>query len=188
MNKSFKITLVICFTICLFLLGQRRAFADNWYIIDSKYCTLYLADDVDKTRLYNKAYSSGDFLFGNFFSSRPPYTDTGLVKAFDNLCVKAQTILDMYPANMKVDVKIFKNQRQLNDALNSIGGQPNHEGELISYYVDNYKTIYTSEQHISKYVIAHEFGHVVSEHYFKKEIPYQIQELLAQEVELHIDD
>ena len=178
---AFLITVCMAGSVCLAEEGLQT--------IKGKYCTILLDPDVSPERINRNMGSTaldGIPIFGLFASDK--YSDESLVEKFDAIYIKAQKILDMYPPNVRVKIRIYKNQSQLNELLSKINGQQNHPGRLISYYIHDYGTIYTTEGSISKKIIAHEMGHVITEHYFTAKIPAQIQELMAQYVEMHIDN
>jgi hypothetical protein len=166
-----------------------RAYEGEPYYIDGQNLRIVIYPDVNKKRVFQKIASSGGSLFGGLFGTSKEYSDFALAREFDNIYAKAQRILDMYP-KVKFDIRIYKTQSQLNDNLKMVAVKPNHDmsRELISYYIHPYKTVYTSEQTISYNIIAHEFGHVITENYFATKIPYQVAELMSQHVEEHIND
>jgi len=189
-NKK-GIAITFCLAACCLLpagvcMGQETAHDPNLQYIDGKYVRLVIGADVNKEKVFRRMASSGDSLFGLFGSSKP-YTDSAFADEFDALFLKACRVLDMYPRNVKIDIRILKNQKQLNDNLVRLGKKIDGQ-ELVSYYIHALKTVYTSESTIARGIMAHELGHVITEHYFITKVPYQVGELMAQHVESSIDD
>jgi hypothetical protein len=189
MRRFIYIIVFFSFSFCLLSAPFSYAQEGEPYYLDGQNLRVVIYPDVNKERVFRKIASSGGSLFGGLFGSSRQYSDYALVREFEDIYVKAQRILDMYP-QVKFDIRIYKNQKQLNENLRRSAAKPNHDmsGELISYYIHAYKIVYTSEQTISRGIIAHEFGHVITENYFTTKIPYQIGELMSQHVEAHIDD
>ncbi len=180
---------IFVFGFIFLLAGACYCQEGEWKTIKSNYTIILLHPDVDEDYVINSMknnYSSSFPILGILTAGRD-YSATTIQDDFDKIYVKAQKILDMYPQNVFVKIKIFQNQRQLIACLSSILG---HESDtnMISYYAPDYGTIYTSEDAISPQIIAHEMGHFISENYFSAKIPKQIQELLAQYVETHLND
>ncbi|MFA6321186.1 MAG: hypothetical protein WCY36_04940 [Candidatus Omnitrophota bacterium] len=105
----------------------------------------------------------------------------------DALFRHAQAILDMRPANIHVNIKIFKTRAEVEGEYLKIfnSAKPSAE-DLKAFYVNKYNTIYTSEEDISDSVVAHEMGHAIIDHYFAVIPPEKIRELLASYVDLHL--
>ncbi len=160
---------------------------EEWMKIESKYCTIFCHPDVNlgrvnrkiRIRFYDLDCSRN---FANYESE-----EKQLAEKFDCIFQKAEKILDMYPRKIHLMVKIFKNQAQLDRAYKKTFGQEN-DTQRISYYVHKYTTIYTTQSAIRQGVLAHEIGHAVSDHYFLILPPVKIKELLAQYVEIHLEE
>jgi hypothetical protein len=60
--------------------------------------------------------------------------------------------------------------------------------DYISFYSRRDNLVYLSVRDADLHVVAHEFGHVVVEHYFNRAPPVQMHEVMAQYVESHITD
>ncbi|MDP8265852.1 MAG: hypothetical protein P9M07_02765 [Candidatus Aceula meridiana] len=100
---------------------------------------------------------------------------------------KVMSILDMRPPEMKISVKIFKNQNELDNFYYSLFHSSNTR-RIISFYIHSHKTIYTTERAISSELIAHEMAHAVLRHYFRVRPPTNVDELMAQYAETHLHD
>ena len=162
---------------------------EGWGVIESKYCTILCHPEVDikrvnkkiRIRFYDIELDKG------FYSSNDDCLEQKLAEKFDRIFIKAEKILDMYPRRIHLKVKIYKGQSQLDEEYALVFNQPNKE-RRISYYVHKYTTIYTTERVIREGVLAHEMGHAISDHYFVIPPPERIKELMAQYVEMHLDD
>ncbi|NQT95278.1 MAG: hypothetical protein HQ572_02400 [Candidatus Omnitrophica bacterium] len=190
MKTRKSVFLLIIYFFTFFVCRIAYSEDSDWKAIQGRYFTVLLAPGVDAKYIYRniRASSYEGFIFGGLFSGSSEYSDEALAAEFDKMFVKVEKVLDMYPQEVNINIKIYKTHAQLSENLKNIGGRKNHDGRLLSYYIDIYKTIYTSKENISRKVIAHEIGHVISERYFYAKVPNQIQELLAQYAEIHIDD
>ena len=156
-----------------------------WIEMKSAYFNIYYKPDTNLKRLYSK-------LNGRGFSValKPPVsTLTGfeakIAYRFDMIFARAKEILDMYPSDTHINIKIFKNRK---DVYNEFCRLTRSGDECLSFYVYAYNTIYTSEQDISDSLIAHEIGHALVDNYFSTTPPEKVGEILAQNVDLHLDD
>lgn len=102
----------------------------------------------------------------------------------DKLFNRVKEILNMYPKIQKVSIKIFKNRSELNEEYLKIFGK---QGDLSSFYIDKYNTIYTSESDITDSVMIHEMAHVIVDSYFSVIPPESVGEILASYVDVHLE-
>lgn len=163
--------------------------SEAWRTIESRYCTILCHPDVDVEKINNKIKIR--FYDISLDRSRYPLkkrsAEEQLAEKFDRIFQKVEKILDMFPRKIHLTVKVYRNQAQLDDAYAQTFGYADGK-ERISYYVHKYTTIYTTQQAISQKVLAHEMGHAVTDHYFLILPPEKIKELLAQYVEIHLED
>ncbi len=183
---------------CLLLLGRNYIFGQNgdrgeqisqgegaWLEVKSAYFNIYYRPDANLKRIYSK-------LNGRGFSvtSTPPASTLSGFEAkvayrFDMLFARAKEILGMYPADVRVNVKIFKSRK---DVYNEFCRLTRSGDECQSFYIYTFNTIYTSEQDISDSIMAHEMGHALVDNYFSTTPPERVGEILAQNVDQHLDD
>lgn len=199
--RKIKIVLILLFIVSSFQF-QARALAEDpaaWAegptmptgewgrIIESRCCTILCGPDVDIFELNRKIKSSSyDILLGGSRYLRENRSvEEQLAEKFDAIFRRVEKILDMYPRRIHLTVKIYKDQSQLDNSYAQTFGAID-EKERISYYIHKYTTIYTTEQVISKGILAHEMGHAVVDHYFLILPPEKIKELLSQVVEIHL--
>jgi hypothetical protein len=163
-----------------------RAKEDGWSSIESAYFTIYYRPDANLKRIFGRINTR------SFSVAHKPATDTlssglesKLAYRFDTMLCRVREILDMYPPSMHIVVRIFKNRKEVNSEYCRL----THFGdECRSFYIYSYNTIYTSEQDISDSIIAHEMAHALLDHYFSATPPEKVAEILAQNVDLHLDD
>ena len=158
---------------------------DGWSTIESKYFTIYLEAGVDAKRVQRRL---NDRMFYTYPAHRPDKSagnEEKIAYRMDTLLERVKDILGIYPASMRVQIKIFKTRRELNDEFARIVAR---RQEIKSFYVHKYETIYASEADINDSIIAHEMGHAVVDHYFMVIPPEKFAEMLASYVDLHLDD
>lgn len=184
---------------CFLFLGRSYLFGQNnskvveipsekegaWLQVKSAYFNIYYKPDTNLKRLYAR-------LNGRDFSVaiKPPASTLSGFEAkvayrFDMIFARAKEILGMYPPSVRINIKIFKNRK---DVYNEYCRLTRSGDDCQSFFVYTYNTIYTSEQDISDSVMAHEMGHALVDNYFLTTPPEQVAEILAQNVDLHLDD
>ena len=160
----------------------------TWPSFKSKYFTIVHHPDVNldsinrRIRIYFR-----DIAFDRNSPDRDDRVQGKIAFKFDKIFRKVKKILDMRPAQVDATIKIFKSQQELNKHYLSVFHEPN-SSRSVSYYIHSHKTIYTTERAISADVIAHEMAHVIQRHYFLVRPPANVGELMAQYVELHLND
>ena len=160
---------------------------EEWKTIESEYCTILIHPDVDIKKVNNRIKIRFYDINRGGYSSKNKSDEEQIAEKFDRIFQKVEKILDMYPRKIKLTVKIYQNQAQLDDAYAQTFGSTDGK-QRISYYVHKYTTIYTTQQAMSQGVLAHEMGHAVADHYFLILPPETIKELLSQYVEIHLED
>lgn len=159
---------------------------EEWLSIRSVYLTIYYTPEVNLKRLerlLRTRYIPVTAARRDLFTNRAyPVTDR-IGSRLDLLFLRAEEILGMY-LQMDLKIKIFKNRNQIKDEYYEI--YKTYEN-CASFYAHRMETIYTSEQDISDSVIAHEIGHAVVDHYFFVKPPQKIGEMLAQYVDIHLE-
>ena len=103
----------------------------------------------------------------------------------DKLYNRVQDVLDMHPKTPKITIKIFKYEDELNREHVKIFGK---DGDLKSFYVYKYNTIYVSESDMEDSVIIHEMAHAIIDHYFSVIPPETVSEILAAYVDAHLEE
>ncbi len=171
---------------CTYLFAVSENDAEKqWFTIKSGYLNIYCDLDVNLKNVANRLSRRGLFEAGVYDPDPASAPSEKMAYMMDRLLKRTKEILDMWPEKMDLKIKIFKDR----DALNSeycriFGTTPDYK----SFYIYKYDTIYTSEDDISDSVLAHEMGHAVIDHYFSKLPPAKVSELMAQYVDLHLED
>lgn len=176
------IAILISFIYCASVFGSDE---ERWLYIKSNYFEIYCDQNVDVKTLANRLSRRGLFEVGVYDPNPANIPAQKLAYMVDRLLKRAKEILDMWPEDTKLKLKIYKDRDALNDEYNVIfGTRPGYK----SFYVYKYDTIYTSEEDISDSVLAHEMGHAIVDHYFSKIPPPKVGELMAQYVDLHLEE
>lgn len=161
--------------------------AGDWVTFNSGQLTIEYQNTVNLKAVAGKLGGRGLFSNGLFGSDRPSAAtlEEEVVRRLERLLERAEEILDMYPPKLKLTVKIFNEGSSLEDAYFRIfGARKSYE----AFYVYQYGTIYTSAYGISDSVMIHEIAHAVVDNYFSTNPPPKVSELLAQYVDVHLED
>ena len=157
----------------------------DWLTIKSAYFTIYCDGAVNLKAVGRKIRKRRLYFAGSPTLKGLGRPEEKIAHRMDILFRRAEEILDMYPRDMNVKVKIFKNQKELNNEYYRIFKQ---RKSLISFYIYKYDTIYTCETNISDSVMAHEMGHAIIDHYFVILPPEKVKEILARYVDMHLKE
>lgn len=159
----------------------------KWLTIESGHLLIEYENSVNlKTvaRRLNKRglISSGFFSSDDAFASTP---ENRVAQIADRLLRRSEEILDMYPPDLKLTIKIFNTESSLKEEyFRMFGAHRDYE----AFYAHQYRTIYTSEYSISDSVIIHEMAHAVVDTYFSVKPPPKVSEVLATYVDVHLED
>lgn len=104
---------------------------------------------------------------------------------FDVIIERVQNIIDMHPEGMHFEVRLFSSAK---DAQNALYEKYKRKVNYISFYSRKDNLVYLSVADGILNVVAHEFGHVIVEHYFERSPPVKMHEVMAQYAEKHIGD
>jgi len=161
--------------------------AVSWLMMKTEYLLIEYEDSVNLNIVAGRLNSRGIFSSG-FFSSDPSAASTPeemVSQRVDRLLKRAEGLLDMYPPDMKLTIKIFKDEDSLAEAyFRMMGTRQSYQ----AFYIHQYSTIYTSEYGMSDSVIIHEMSHAIIDNYFSANPPAKIAELLAAYVDEHLED
>jgi len=153
------------------------------YELKSRYTTIIYSGD-DQVRRFNKELSLGSlsYLLRNMTSITS--ADEAANK-LDVLIERVETILEMYPRELKFNVVLLSSENEVQDVFRKRYGR---NVDYIAFYSPRDKTIYLSVKDIELGVLAHEIGHVIVDFYYGISTPAKIHEVLAQYVETHLKD
>jgi len=156
-----------------------------WFTIKSAYMKIYCENTVDLKTIGRRISNKGLFVSRVYDPNPVSAPAEKIAYMLDRLLKRTKEILGMWPENFDLEIKIFKDRDQLNGEYSRIfGSKPDYK----AFYIHKYSTIYTSEEDISDSVVAHEMGHAVVDHYFSAIPPAQVREVLAEYVDLHLED
>lgn len=160
---------------------------EHWKTIRSEYFTIYCHPGVKISKVEKKVKYS-DYIFGEYFCSRDNLSvEEKLAAKVNYIMLKVKKILNMNPEKMHLNLVIFSNQRQLRRAVSEKGAEKSNNS-VVSCYIHNKETIYTTQKDISRNVLVHEIAHAVCDHYFIILPPPNIKEVLSQYVEMHFEE
>ena len=158
---------------------------EDWPNFQTAYFTVYYKPEVNLKRVLGRISTRGLPSYHNL----PAYTLTGIeakvAYRLDTIFSRVRDILGMYPDKAEIKIKIYKNRQNINAELCYINQA---DGSCKSFYVYRFNSIYTSEQDVTDSVIAHEMAHAVVDNYFSTTPPEKMAEILATNVDLHLDD
>jgi HAMP domain-containing protein len=159
---------------------------EGWTITKSIFCTLYFRYDVDIGAV-NDRLDTYKVDYG--LLEKPPRPGEGdkekISYKFDLIFYKVQELLDMRPKDLHLNVRIYRDQKDLDRVYMEIFDQ---ENKFIAYYIFKINTLFASEAKISANVMAHEIAHCIVDHYFSVIPPKKVAEMIAQYADAHLRD
>ena len=170
------------------VISEDGRFSDgsDWTSVNSLYCTVFFRDGVDLAAV-NDRIDTYKIDYG--LTEKPVRggddTKDEIAYKFDLIFSKVQEILDMRPKDLRMNVRIYRGQDDLDRVYVEIFRQDNR---FIAYYVFKINTLFASEDKVSANVLAHEIAHCVVDHYFSVIPPTKVAEMIAQYADVHIRD
>ena len=159
-DKSLpRISSAACLVLCLALLPAVEAFAEK--LLQTKFTSIHYAADADLSDFFWR-------ITGQRFDV--PEDAAPAKTRVDEIVLKVQSLLGMYPEAFKVDIALQTPQEKSDVALYS------HKTRFVTAAPDR----------VTDGVLAHEIAHAVICAYFKDLPPAQTQEILAQYVDRHL--
>lgn len=159
---------------------------NDWMSVKSLYCTIFFKDGVDLEAI-DKKIDTYKIDYG--LTEKPPRAgdeaEDEIAYKFDLIFFKVQEILDMRPKGLRMNVRIYKGQDDLNRVYVEIFDRENN---FIAYYIFKINTLFASQEKISANVLAHEIAHCIIDHYFSIVPPTKVAEMIAQYADVHIRD
>lgn len=159
---------------------------NDWMSVKSLYCTIFFKDGIDLEAV-DKKIDTYKIDYG--LTEKPPRAGDEvrdkIAYKFDLIFFKVQEILDMRPKDLRLNVRIYEGQDELDRVYVEIFDRDN---KFIAYYVFKINTLFASEEKISANVLAHEIAHCVIDHYFSIVPPTKVAEMIAQYADVHIRD
>lgn len=178
MNRSLFISLLL-------LLPALADPCTVWALAKSRYVTLQYSSKANLLRDFNSGITFSRKLRYSLEKKNTVTVEDEVLAKLDIIFEKAETVLDMFPANMHLTVVLLPSRNEVAATYKKKYGKNVNN---IAYYSLKEDTIYISVNDASLRVVAHEIGHAIVDHYFQVRPPYTIHELMAQFTEQHIDD
>ena len=187
MHRLYIIALSTIFIFCPIYSGVLFAGVindgfDTDRMIESRYFTIFIEDDVD---LYELTASLT--LPPNIkaiirkpvtFSEYPTISDQ-----FDISFLAVSEIMDIHLRKFGCKVKICRDSQRLSEIADRLFGTKMQTG---GFYVASINTLYIDAESVDIYILGHELSHAVQCHYFVVPPPVKIQEILSGYVEYEL--
>lgn len=153
--------------------------------IISRYSRVFY-EDIETLRLFNRRVKLGSLSY--ILKKRYPKEislEKQVSEKIDIIVDRVKTILDMYPKNFKVDIKITPDS----NLVKSIYKKRYYRGtEFVAFYSPQERTIYISAEDAKSNILAHELAHSIIDQYFGVAAPVKIHEILAQYVDENFEE
>jgi hypothetical protein len=180
------------FLIAVILLGACPAFGavndgfGDASKIESSHFTVHLKKDVDINALLAQLQISGTDLTitGRKIDSSTP--ESKLAGTLEVLFERTCDVLDMHVGSFKGSIKVFATKQDLKDFFQRLYPKLKIPCTGISFYSNDFKTIYVSADSFKREILGHEMGHAVISSYFVVMPSIKIQEVLAGYVEFSL--
>lgn len=160
----------------------------DWQVIEGSFVTIYIDPDIDPrgaARMLDVDFARQDPVERDLFLNKGISDTERLLNKTEIIFRRARKVLNMFPANLHVTVKIYADRKELQRRYHDIFAEWE---DYKSFYIFKYNTVYISGKTLDSHILAHEFGHAISDHYFIVQPPPKIKELLAGYVDLHLED
>lgn len=167
--------------------GIANSFALDWQTIDTKNATIHF-QDLDDLRIFNSKILFTVQIDNATISEETNHYSSltaEAIKKTDALFIRSRNLLDMHGFMNKINVKLFKNKQQLNDAFYALYKA---EGNARAWYTHEKMTIYVQLEDLHEGMLAHEMAHSIIDHYLIIPPPHGTAEILARYVDTHLKD
>lgn len=158
---------------------------DSAQSAEGKHVNVYCAPGIDMAELDRKLNirPSEKLIAGNT-AKTPESPGQELVDMLDTLYMQVGDITDMHLYNIKISVKVCRNDAELASIYENLfhAGLGGHR----SFYIFSFNAIYVSADAFSKEILGHEMAHAIICNYFVVPPPVKIQEILAMYVEYNL--
>lgn len=186
-----KIIRIVFYILLLVFLNFQVVAGEEWKTFHGRTVTIRYHDE-DQIRVLSKKIRL-DFLDKkqvNIFQSTLPKGKDSLYNQLEakieTILKKVQFLLDMHPRKrVHFTIQIYSNQKELDQYYSSQYGI----GEsLLAFYDAEDDAVYLSLKDINERILAHEMAHMVIDKSFHVKLPMRVQEILAQYVDMHLND
>jgi hypothetical protein len=157
--------------------------------VEGKYFNIYYAPQVDPAELAQRLNigAADRVLTGGstekWGSDYEAVSVEGLADMVDTLFLRVSDILDMHIYSFNGNIKVCRNEAQLNSIYTELFGR---DLESHTLFVADLNTIYTSPDNFTKEVLGHEIAHAIMSRYFVVQPPVKVAEVLAGYVEYQL--
>jgi hypothetical protein len=154
--------------------------------IEGKYFTIYYSQQIDISKLSQQLnITTTDKILAGRNIDNDIASEHGIAGMVDILYSLVGDMVDMHVYNFKGNIKICRDQAQLNSIYRNLFGQ-DLLSYMVSFYVNDTSTIYISEESFRREVLGHEIAHAIINHYFVVSPPVKVQEILAKYIEYQL--
>ncbi|MFH0839157.1 MAG: hypothetical protein V1893_03120 [Candidatus Omnitrophota bacterium] len=186
--RAIGITVLIS-SVLLFIVKAEAFEGDDTfgpsYKIEGKNLTIYYSPGLEMPSLVQALnIRPADRLLAGKSLKSGYSQEEELADILDTLFIEVCEILDMRLYSFKGDIKICKDQNQLNKIYYNL-----FDKELrgtYSFYVRDNNTIYISAENFKREILGHEIAHAIICHYFVVSPSVKIQEVLSKYVEYQL--
>ena len=156
-----------------------------WQSLATKYTIIHYQSPKDLKKFYAKVkYGPKNWSLKVLFSGKCPDVLREMTsKKVDLVFEKVQKILGMRKKMDKININIYQNKTQLNEAYSDI-----YPGtcRIRAWYRHANNTVYLNLNDLQEGMLAHELTHAVVDHYLLVRPPHATAEILARYVDNHL--
>lgn len=174
---------LMSFLVTLIVLPDCRA---DDRIFQSRFCIVHYSDG-DQLEIFARKIRAGaltrtlnQILVGKGGASS---NQSELGEFLDGLLKRVQLVLDMPMPNLRVEIQIHRDVKEVGAAFRQLTGQ---SSEALAFYWKKSNTIHIQTEKLTVGMLAHEMGHAILDHYFAIQPPEKIAEMLCQYVDKEI--
>lgn len=175
--------------ILLFLYYPERLFPQESWLstekITSRYARIFY-EDYETLRLFNRRVKLGSL--SSILKRRHPEElsiEKQVSEKIDIIVDRVKAILDMYPKNFSVDIKITPDSNLVQSIYKR---RYYRDVEFVAFYSPQERAIYISAEDARSNILAHELAHSIIDQYFGVAAPVKIHEILAQYVDENFEE
>lgn len=174
--------------ILLFLNIPTDLFPQGWLSeekITSRYARIFYETD-ETLRLFNRRVKLGSLssILKRKYSGELT-VERQVSEKIDIIVDRVKAILDMYPKNFRIDIKITADSNLVQSIYKK---RYFKDVEFIAFYSPQERAIYISAEDAKSNVLAHELAHSIIDQYFGVAAPVKIHEILAQYVDENFEE
>ncbi len=168
----------------------RTGYADtysprNWSTFKSAYFTVYYLPQDDLKSIERKLRTRSLASFGrNSYPDNVRSPAERIAYRLDMLFIRTKELLDMYP-DLRITIKIFKTKKELGEEYYNTY---NKSKDVVSFYVNKTRTIYTCEEAVSDSIIVQEMARAVVDQDIGVILPARIKNMFSSYVDSHLDE